>query len=286
MESEEALAGKDHHTRDHVICHQHPLSILSIPQIPSPNQPTNQTKSREFPLRAVRLRSGCDADALASSLVRSRRACLCAMHFVRSIHPEMSKPNPTLSAPTGFGLIPTHISSLRLQESRSGRRPSLHPPKGQKSQWPSGIGNPKFGRPRRKPENGIFSSEDGCAGQQQLQPGGVVHLCGRRRESRGRHARPDSTPAVRHSVVTHQTPEPTTGPRRYLHGRGPRSGPHAAVFSTDHVCTGPWTVPTRTSNPPPPTTSRNRDANPPRRNCSTVHRFGRPRDVAPTFQPL
>lgn len=42
MELEEVLAGKDHdhHTRDHVICHQHPLSIPTLRSPAPTNQPT------------------------------------------------------------------------------------------------------------------------------------------------------------------------------------------------------------------------------------------------------
>lgn len=145
-----------------------------------------------------------DADGRPRGIVQA-----CAPCIIRSIQRSAS---PIQPYPAPLDLIPTrNFVTLRCsQESRS-----LH------DLPATTVLRSNFHLPE------ITGPENACA-------------CGKRRESRGRHPSPDSTPAVPSRLA--------------LHGRSPRDGPRVTLFSTDHGCTappltGPWTVSTRVSPP-------------------------------------
>jgi len=123
MELEEALAGKDHHTRDHVICHQHPRSIPTLRSADPTNQPTPCSWG-------VSVQCGMVVTLMRLQILWSEAIVHAYVPCILLGPSEMSKPNRTLFARTGFEgsfvLTRTHISSLCLQESRS--LSDLHPP--------------------------------------------------------------------------------------------------------------------------------------------------------------
>lgn len=119
------------------------------------------------------------------------RACLCAMHY--SVHPEIGKPNPTLSGSTRFD------PNAKFRHATLLARISQPPP--------SFVPSPSRNHRSQAPENA-------CA-------------CGKHRESRGRHPSPDSTRAVPSRLALHGR-SPRDGPCRHsvfhgsrLHGTAP-----------------------------------------------------------------